>query len=416
MSLALRLARGVLATLEDYIDVAQRRADDPYPLLKLQVHLLEDLILWEDAVSNYKKQKQAATLAKDEKLVAALDGEILIHQNHLRALRDIGDGIAWRLFRHDRSILYTLGDRPGRKHIDLVGIQAEALEFEKRFDRLGSVSVLNDLTHCLKLGDVTTRNSDDSFEIAEVKTLGKKGGRITRQCQAMREAVTLINLGAKDEDGEHYEIRLLDLQPKTFFHQLEALLRRCEADGAAWEKFGEHLIVSGIDATCVEDAEAVLKITGAAKEAAEAWEKSGDDVGLCLSTKKYESVRNSAPYSIFPIPELTRAKLATGALMLFQHLNISALFRLFEARGWTIVKPLAEYAREAGEDSEPQFAATLQKDGFTIQVPWTWIGRVWVEFLQPETIVEMLELLRTDAPKDPVLITTQLSREHAIWQ
>jgi hypothetical protein len=422
-SLAFRYAKGVLHTLEDYLSISRRRRNDPYPLLKLQTHLLLDLILWEKGITSYKQQRdEAATkLASGDpqlpKLIEHLEQEILICQNHVQALRDIGDGIAWRLFDYDRSVLYVLADKSSGKHVDYGGLQAETVELERKYETLNSITVLNDLTHCLKLGDLTTRDGD-SFELTEVKTGGKKGSRITRQKQALREVVDFLNTGEKEERGERYEIRQLDLVPKTYFAELRALIERAGTEGASFATFGDHLTVTCLDIPNAvqfgeERVRAVLeKGTQRAHDA----EAKGDVIIACPSTQRYEYIRNYVPYSIFPIPDLARAKLATSAMILFHFINLSAVFRLLERHGWKITKTLDDYVKQAGNEGRPEAAAMVSKGPMSIEIPWTWIGRLWIEFLQPDTLVDVLEAYYQIGPTATTFAMTNLNGEGSIWE
>jgi hypothetical protein len=422
ISLSFRFARGVLSSLEDYLYCSRIRRDEPYPLLKLQLHLLLDLILWEDTVSKYKHQKNEAeakaaadpTNTEAKELIAALEDEIILHQHHIRAIREIGDGLAWRLFGYDRGILYSLADRPARKHIDLKGLQAECIEFERKWDSFDAITVMNDLTHCLKLGDLTTRRGSDEFELTEVKTEGKKGGRITRQRQALRETVEFLNTGSKLEAGIRLEIRELDITPRSHFAGLHELIEKAGSHGAAWRKFDDILTVSCMDVTSAVK-EKPKSIMDAAHEAGLAPENNGDQVLLCPSTERFEFVRNYAPYSIYPIPDLARVKLATGAMVLFHYLNLSAFFRFLESRGWRCIKTMEEFEKEAAEGKVSEAIAVVQKGPLSIQIPWTWIGRMWIEFLDAETIFDILEATLKAGPTVPVLAHTNLKGEASIW-
>jgi hypothetical protein len=425
VSLSFRFAKGVLSTLADYVYLSRLRREEPYPLLKLQLHLLLDLILWEDAVSKYKRQKQAAEArvsadSKDDEaknLVEALEAEIVIHQHHLRAIRDIGDGIAWRLFGYDRAVLYTLADRPARKHIDLRGLQAEGIEFETKFDSLESITVMNDLTHCLKIGDLTTRRGSDTFELTEVKSNGKKSGRITRQRQALRETVEFLNDGSREERGFRLEIRELNLAPKTHFTDLRALIETAGTEGAAWKAFDDILTVACLDIPkAVEFGKEKTKaILDAANASALAPEAKGEQVFFCPSTDRYRFVRNYAPYSIYPIPDLARVKLATGAMVLFQYLNLSAFMRFLKSKGWECIKPLEEFVKEAGEDKEPEAVAIVKKGPLALQIPWTWVGRLWIEFTSAETVLDILEATSKEGSSAPTLALSNLKGEATIW-
>jgi hypothetical protein len=68
---------------------------------------------------------------------------------------------------------------------------------------------LNDLTHFLKLGDVTIRHGADQFELIEVKKGHKTSGRITRQRQNLRQTLALLD--ARELDVEEGRVVITDV-------------------------------------------------------------------------------------------------------------------------------------------------------------------------------------------------------------
>lgn len=63
----------------------------------------------------------------------------------------------------------------------------------------------------------------------------------------------------------------------------------------------------------------------------------------------------------------------------------------------------------------PIAAATVEKSGISCQVPWTWLGRLWIEFLHPDTLVEMLEAIFREGPSGPKLLFSNMTGERTLW-
>jgi hypothetical protein len=173
--------------LEDQLHITLVRRDSPLPLFKVQMSMLADLVSSEHAISHYKRAKpeqqpQPGSNVQDkdklEEGLRLIDREIHFHQAICRAVRDIGDGIAWRLFDYDRVTLTMIANRPASKHINLAGLEPELIEFSRAFDSRKGAAVLNDLTNFLKLADVTVRKDDGTFELVEVKAGHKSSGRL----------------------------------------------------------------------------------------------------------------------------------------------------------------------------------------------------------------------------------------------
>ena len=61
------------------------------------------------------------------------------------------------------------------------GLMSELLEWSTQFDQSEGVAILNSLTNCLAIGDVTVVRSDGSAEVVEVKSSNTKSRRKIRQ-------------------------------------------------------------------------------------------------------------------------------------------------------------------------------------------------------------------------------------------
>ena len=83
-----------------------------------------------------------------------------MHEAIRRCIREIGDGIAWRLFGYDRAVLTELAHRPSGKSINIDGLAPELAEFLDVFHSREGVAILTDLTHFLKLGDLIIKRDD----------------------------------------------------------------------------------------------------------------------------------------------------------------------------------------------------------------------------------------------------------------
>ncbi len=390
--------------LEDYLHISLKRREAPLSLFKLQMHMIQDLAVAEQAIAQYKQEREERLKqidnCQDEKVM--LEGEIKVIERELRfneaevrALRDIADGIAWRMFDFDRATLTELANRPGRKHLNIEGINAELHEFAAVFHEREGVAVFNELTHFLKLGDVTIRKNSGEFEIVEVKTGHKTSGRITRQKQDMRRSVTFLNTGEREEEAGRIGILELDIRPETFHRLIDRIFRDAGEKGAVVERIGDHLIVECIDFMRVGkvDRSGVESVMARAREWTERWEAEGDLVLSHWSQEKYLEVRNYAPFSIFPFPEIVRVKLMTGSLWLVTYVNISAVTRYFEQRGWKVVKTYEQLFEEAEEtgDARMMGLVTVRKGPSTIEVPAPLFGRLGHEFVKPRTLVDTLE-------------------------
>lgn len=398
-----------LMVLEDYLDVSLRRRENSYPLFKLQLELLADVVLAERSIAAYKQkitetEQKPSGEAKDSEL-DGLNAQLEMFKRVRRALRDIGDGIAWRLLGYDRAALTALAKYPRKPHINLEGLMAEMGVFGEEYNRPGGrLAVLNDLTHYLKKADVTVRVDESTFEFVEVKSSLTKSGTLKRQRANLEETLRLLSEGQGEQGEDAVSIRELSVVPSSHMKPVAALIREAEMTGSACGAIGEHLVVGFIDwpTALTLDPEIVMSKWERGRSLAERWRERGDVVYKGVGTDRYHEVRNVAPYSIYRLPAAQRVKLMTGALFTVSWLDVSAALRYVESRGWTLLRVPAGHATSGDtvdlETLRAAAAVIVKKGSFTCHVPGTWLGRIAYEYLAPRTIVEALEAMRTARP------------------
>ena len=104
--------------------------------------------------------------------------EVVANARIVRQLRAVGDGLAWRLLQYDRRLIGILGDHPaagpllktagGVKEHER-GLNSEITAVNELWRRDGDVILLNSLTNCLRVGDVTVVR-DGQPTLHEVKS------------------------------------------------------------------------------------------------------------------------------------------------------------------------------------------------------------------------------------------------------
>ncbi len=379
--------------LEDMIYMSIRRQDHAYPLFRLQGEILMELAESEKAVSTYKKKlselTENGTPVEDIKFVKS---EMLKYRNLKNALRDIGDGMAWRLLGFDRCVLVHLGIPTSHKpHLSNDGLRSELTELGDIINRNSKVALLNALTHILKRGDITAKLKDDTFELVEVKSSNVKHKRLTRQKNKLKETITFFNEGEKTKDDEVHHILSLPIKPLSYMDFFEQLLIRAEKECTLAEKIENHLAIHITDflADKMVDPKPSLETLD---QILTPWKDKDDLVFSFFSFDRYTHVQNFVPFSIFPIQHKFRAKLMTGSLLVQTRLNISEVLRYIETKGWKVVKGPFELFEESKKEPTKEFSIALLKKGpVTIALPMPIIGRVAEELLSIETICEMLD-------------------------
>lgn len=438
-----------MMVLEDYLDISRRRHGATIPLFKLQLHMLQDLVVAEKGVAQYKRRLKELKVAEDESEeiaaedaneetprqgdaeksegqetsdeVKAIRRELYFLRSEIRSLRDIADGIAWRLFDCDRAALHELARRSTRPHINPEGILAELHTFASYSNERSGIAVLNDLTNFLKFGDVTVRRHSGEFEIVEVKSGTSGSGRLTRQRQGIMEVVELLSRDqGREVTGEPVRISEVQVTPEMFVGNLAGVLARAGREGAGVEIVGSHLVMDCMDfragAERHLEKEKVFGILERGWRVVDRWKESGDFVLVLDASERYAHAQNYAPASVLPLEPSMCVRIMAGSVALTAVLNVSAVLRGLEGRGWVVVKPPERLAAEAAEEGKSEAPiAVLRRGRLTTSLPAALVGRLGMEFLKPKSLSEMLDaVLESDGERGYSFVN--LAGEREMWR
>jgi hypothetical protein len=345
--------------LEDFLSISRKRQQNPTALARLQIHMLEELLIQESVVKHYRErlaELEAPTASGDaderQKEIAFAKAEIFFYRIYANAIRGIGDGIAWRAFGYNRAAIRLLGERETKQHVSSEGTVQELRVWSHHFDTGSGIAILNALTNCLAIADVTVVRHDGSIEVVEVKSSKTKSSRTVRQKQAMKEAVTLVGTGAGQNEGRDVAIEILRIGPESYLNRVEELLRTAGEKGWAARRISDWLYVEAFDMRKFTSEDEVKELTEKVRGAAIGeWEKRGDFIQDTNSLDAIAYSPNSAPFSVFPFRAQMCIDLLIGTAFYVSFLNISAVEREFIQRGWTLEKNFRTLMKEKSEES-----------------------------------------------------------------
>jgi hypothetical protein len=140
-----------------------------------------------------RRPKPVAELARESQY---LTGSKRLEQIQLALqflLRSIGDGLAWKALGYDRRAISVIGRGERVAWLsESVGWQAEIAALEHFWSR-GELAIHNDMTNCLRHGDLTVVSPGRrTVELYEGKTAGKED---PRQTERMEEVVATLGQG-----------------------------------------------------------------------------------------------------------------------------------------------------------------------------------------------------------------------------
>lgn len=167
-------------------------------------------------------------------------------RDHLRRLRQLGDGLAWRLL-HPYVIRQLAKNQGGAQAISTQAGFAATLRLAEEHANKGRPVLVCDLTNCLRVGDVVVCTDPEQPTILEsgghpgFKHKGRKGRQHRR-----REAITeLLQSGSAQllDDAVTTETIELAFSPEHSWPVVERVVSQALRDGEAWAECGPGDVV-----------------------------------------------------------------------------------------------------------------------------------------------------------------------------
>jgi hypothetical protein len=390
-----------LDILEDYLYISRKRNSNHTAMERVQSHLIGEHLETESRIKELKEQITAASPSETEKddpdVQSSLNRTIQELRLYANCLRVIGDGIAWRALGFDRTALRALCANRGCQSLMSEGLAHELKEWYWHFQDPEAIAIVNSLTNWLTIGDVTVIKKNDSVEVVEVKSGRTKSSRNVRQRGALRELVSFLNTGSRIEEQKYVQVYDLNIEAEHGFSLLEPLFAQAERSGYAMKEISSFYFV-----VC-EDLRSPGKIPREQieterEERIKDWVHEGDQTMRQSSLAFLTFSPLIAPFSIFPLPERTCLELAIGMKFYSVTVNLGAVAREFERRGWravTLEERAQKQAEQNPEDpiSRAEGLLVVQKEGKTTGININEITRMQMELMRPQVHIKALNQL-----------------------
>jgi hypothetical protein len=395
---ALNVAKSELPDLlEDFLELSRKKQHNRTAVSRLQLHMLEELLVQEGVAKSYRQRLQGEGSGQEMRISGtdhegggrSRDSQDLFgYRMYANAIRAIGDGIAWRALKFDRAVTRLMSEQATKQYLSSPGTLEELREWSSHFGQGLGLSILNALTNCLAIGDVTLIRDDDSVEIIEVKSSNAKSGRKIRQKRKMEEVVTILSAGVGRTQNKEVRIEILPLTPETGLPTLGRLLSQASAGGWASGRISNSLYLEAFDLLKIQQIETLQpKLSAARRELTSDWESRGDFVMRMSSIDAIQFTPNSAPFSIFPFDSRTCVDLLLGAKFYISYLNFDAVEREFRHRGWNIERTREDLSKAGNVEAYLE----ISKDDFHVLIPPSEYMRMQMELLRPQTLIEAYE-------------------------
>jgi hypothetical protein len=343
----------LLAVLEDLLEISRKRRKNWTSLAKLQLWSLQEVMVQEASVKYWRQriaelEKEGAGQSESRSAdINKAKKEQFMYRLYANTLRVIGDGIAWRALDYDRAVTRLMSERQTKQYLSSEGTFQELMEWSYHYESGNGLPILNALTNCLAIGDVTVVRNNGAVEIIEVKSSKAHSPRIVRQKHAMKEVVTVLDAGAGHTQGKDVQIEILSITPETGLDIVRDLITESTTKGYAAQKVSNCLYVEAYDYLNIDDMESVNRVADQQRESSIGeWHSRGDDIVSMNTLDWLAFTPNVAPFSVFPFDSRTCIELAIGARFYITYLNCNAVAREFEHRGWKVKKSTRQLADE----------------------------------------------------------------------
>lgn len=241
---------------EKYMELLQKNKElcsgeiDRRKLYDFQINILDEII----ALENLVRENEAKIKEKKERKANNLQEKIEIGNSinlmkdnifHLKGdiirVKEIMDALAYTLF--SKFDLKNLGFGENTGYISgKKGLDKELEVLEKLLTN-GRIAILNDLTNCIKCGDITEQ-LDDRINLIEVKTSNGKNYRIIRQENKRKEIMNYLHNDNIDNfHGKHFKRLYIDNQ-ENYLDELNDMIDCAITENIVIEKMEDGLYYS----------------------------------------------------------------------------------------------------------------------------------------------------------------------------
>jgi hypothetical protein len=279
-----------------------------------------------------------------------------------RQLGDIGDGLAWRIYRHDRGLMIALADHTPISPIvadsKQSGLASEVGAVVAAFRDRGTFALLHDLTTVLRHTDLTELHADGYRELHEVKASSTRGS-VSKASKQRHAATAALNAAAGTQDLNLSDVRIarVSTQLRTHVRRLEDVLALATANGHVVARVSDRVVGAWCHPSVVRsglDADDMLrKFTVEVEKMARRVTSSDYRLQASLTLQDCDRPSFCVPFSVWPLPSEQRAALicdhiqivtimdceavryhlqtASGARVCYNQ-NADEVFTIFEAR------------------------------------------------------------------------------------
>jgi hypothetical protein len=343
-----------------------------------------------------REPKPIEALKNRQEILERIKRQELVATASQHTLRQVCDGIAWRALQYDRRAFTILGEghRVGRLASG-VGFDAELFELSRLWEEEKVFAIHNDLTNCIRRGDLTAIHPQDDGT-TDVKLIEVKAGPRPEESPQMRrleDATRLLQEGRLlTDEGVVLHLTVVPAPYQTYLSALPDLIARAHREGHAWARLDECLLVGVVDYRVWGTDADEFSVRSQAQRQEVGWPSGEPDTldwtaSLRRMRDRSWSFSSMAPYTIFPLPPEDAADVVMGFVDLAMSLHLGSLERSL-TRGDIEVR-----VARPGEASSLFLHATRPKVG--LELPPHLREQMMVELMTPDSLFDAIDYVLT---------------------
>lgn len=379
------------------------------------------------------------TLGKAEKTIREQLSQHKMEKNNINViynqriryiLKDIADGIAWRVLNFNRPLLRILSQNRSPGHIKTDVSQETSITVN--LIQKGKHILINDVTNFLRIGDFTLVDNNSRPTIIEAKKSGKKllsandykqylarGGNLTKQAKRILEVEQVLKDGVLVLGEDKAKILVINTTIDTYLPEVENIVHNSVLNGYCERFIEKFLFVRSYKLECIPNR--LLPPFN-----------SRNWVGFSnletMSLEHGELFRNRIPYSCYPFCDTDVLSLISGEIILESFINLEYIKKYYRKHRWKVRnynKAIIDSPNDCYEGNQlfnKNLDTTffiLSQDGFNINVPGELIDRIFMDFLKPNFIIEtattVKHSMQSTRPKD-LYVGFSYPQERYIWK
>ena len=366
-----------------------------------------------------REPKPIEAIRAQQEILERVGRQELVAKASQHTLRQVGDGIAWRALRYDRRAFTILGEgeRVGRLARG-VGRDAELAELGRLWEEEGVFAIHNDLTNCLRHGDLTAlRERDGGIDVTLIEVKAGERPDDTPQLQRLARATELLREHRQLGDGDVLHVTVVPAAYETYLGILPDLIATARDVGFAWARPHECLLVGAVDyRVWGQDVNGYSGRSQLERRQVGWASEEPETLDWIAALRRIRdrgwSFSSLAPYTIFPLSAEDVADIVMGFVDVVCSIHLPSLERALTRDGVEVA------VRRAGEGEAIFLEA--QRRGVGVRVPAHLREQMMVELMTPEALFALLDHVLTLNEQRPAEANDRrvvsFADEAAVWE